>query len=69
MWQSRSLPLSGCCEQCLSAAGFLSAFAAALIVFTATIYCRYHYAADGLASFAITVAVSGETLEILDRNA
>ena len=47
---------------------YLSAFAAAFIVFTATIYCRYHYAADGLASLAITVAV-WQTLEILDRNA
>jgi membrane-associated phospholipid phosphatase len=46
----------------------LAAFAAAIIVFTATIYGRYHYAADGLASFVITVAV-WRILQALDRNA
>jgi membrane-associated phospholipid phosphatase len=32
------------------------AFAAAALVFTATVYCRYHYAVDGLASIAISLA-------------
>ena len=47
---------------------YLSAFAAAMIVFTATIYCRYHYAADGLASIAITTA-GWRVTEALDRHA
>lgn len=34
---------------------WLSFLAAAVVVFTATIYGRYHYAADGLASIAISV--------------
>jgi membrane-associated phospholipid phosphatase len=47
---------------------WLAGFAAAIIVFVATIYGRYHYAADGLASFAIAVAV-WRILSVLDRNA
>jgi membrane-associated phospholipid phosphatase len=34
---------------------WLSFLAAAVVVFTATIYGRYHYAADGIASIAISV--------------
>lgn len=47
---------------------YLSAFIAAFIVFTATIYCRYHYAADGLASILITAA-GWRVTEVLDRYA
>ena len=36
---------------------WLSAFVAAFGVFTATIYGRYHYAVDGLASICIVTAV------------
>lgn len=45
---------------------YVSTFIAAIIVFTATIYCRYHYAADGLASIVITTAGWSVT-EALDR--
>ena len=45
---------------------YFSAFIAAFIVFTATIYCRYHYAADGLASILITGA-GWRVTEALDR--
>ncbi|MCX6599341.1 MAG: phosphatase PAP2 family protein [Acidobacteria bacterium] len=43
-----------------------AAFAAALLVFVATVYGRYHYAADGLASMAIVACVWGlhEMLEV-----
>lgn len=34
-----------------------SAFGMAFLVYTATIYCRYHYAADGMASIAIAASV------------
>lgn len=34
-----------------------SAFGVAILVYTATIYCRYHYAADGMASIAIAASV------------
>lgn len=43
-------------------------FAAATVVFIATVYCRYHYAADGLASFGIS-ALAWRITEALDRNA
>jgi membrane-associated phospholipid phosphatase len=33
-----------------------AAFAVAVLVYVATIYCRYHYAVDGLASIAIAAA-------------
>jgi membrane-associated phospholipid phosphatase len=39
----------------------------AITVFTATVYCRYHYIADGLASICIAVA-AWVLLEALDRN-
>ncbi len=41
---------------------------AAALVYVATIYCRYHYAVDGLASIAITFA-AWRTTEAMDRNA
>jgi membrane-associated phospholipid phosphatase len=47
---------------------WLSAFAAAFTVFAATVYCRYHYAADGLASLAIAIA-GWRVTEALDRYA
>jgi membrane-associated phospholipid phosphatase len=47
---------------------WIGSFAVAIVVFTATIYCRYHYAADGLASLAITLLI-WRILEIVDRNA
>jgi membrane-associated phospholipid phosphatase len=43
-------------------------FTAAAAVFTATIYCRYHYAVDGLASIFVSALVY-LCCEVLDRNA
>ncbi len=43
-------------------------FAAACLVFAATIYCRYHYTADGLASIAIA-ALAWRSIEAVKRNA
>lgn len=43
-------------------------FSAAVIVFTATVYCRYHYVTDGLASIGISVA-AWLFCEVADRNA
>ncbi len=41
---------------------------AAAIVFVATIYCRYHYTADGVASIGITM-LAWRSTEAMDRNA
>jgi membrane-associated phospholipid phosphatase len=47
---------------------WLTAFLAAILVFTATIYCRYHYAVDGLASIGISIVAWGLTVA-MDRDA
>jgi membrane-associated phospholipid phosphatase len=41
---------------------------AAAVVFTATIYCRYHYTADGLASIGITT-LAWRSTQSMNRNA
>ncbi len=43
-------------------------FGVAIAVFIATIYCRYHYAVDGLASIGVT-AVAWIASEAMDRDA
>jgi membrane-associated phospholipid phosphatase len=46
----------------------LMLFAAAFAVFAATIYCRYHYAADGVAGIGIAL-LAWLASEALERNA
>lgn len=42
-------------------------FVVAVVVFTATVYCRYHYAVDGFASL-IVAALMWRVSEVLDRD-
>lgn len=47
---------------------FLSVLTIAAMIFTATVYCRYHYFVDGLASLIIS-ATAWLALTAIDRDA